>query len=309
MNRLRRALLLCAPSFLLACGGTEPTPDTVDENVFYAETGAFDVAPGDVFECFYTSTFTQKDLAVYDAIGSQGPGGHHLTVYWTDVTHAPEHHPCKDSEMVAWHQIAASGGETAATKEGLTALPDGLASRVPAGKQIVVQSHYINASGATEHVNDWIKLKLMDPSKVAAYVNYLATVDDKFDVPAHNTLSSTTVCTLERDYQIILHLGHMHEYGKHYKLEQMDDQGNSMGVLHDEDWRPEYASHPPVTYYTKDKPLLLTKGTRLRQTCTWDNTTADPLLFPREMCLAYFLYFPDDQGETICDMAPEAPAP
>src|SRR4051812_9429684 len=125
MTRFARVLLPLTPLLLVACGDAEPAPDPVDENVFYFETGQFEVAPGESFECFYTNTFTDRELAVHGSDGQQGPGGHHVLVYWTDNPRDPQHHPCKDDEMVSWHQIAGSGGE-AIGQDGLLALPEGL---------------------------------------------------------------------------------------------------------------------------------------------------------------------------------------
>jgi hypothetical protein len=300
MTRFARVLLPLTPLLLAACGGTEPAPDTVDENVLYFETGQFEVPPGDSFECFYTDTFTDKELAVYGSDGQQGPGGHHIVVYWTDIPREPTHHPCKDEEMVSWHQIAGSGGE-AATATDTLALPEGLANRVPAGKQLVIQAHYINVTGEMQTVNDWVKLKLMDPARVQAYVNYMAAVDETFEIPAHSKHTSTTTCTVERDFDIVLSLSHMHEYGTRYTLEEIDEQGAVLSTLRDDAWSPVYTSHPPIDRWTKDQPFSLKKGTRLRQTCTWDNTTAESLLFPREMCLGFFYYYPDE-GEFYCNM-------
>ncbi|UQA60164.1 hypothetical protein [Polyangium aurulentum] len=308
MSRLARMLLPIAPVLLVACGGDEPPAEPVDENVLYAETGEFEAPPGDSFECFYTNTVTDRELAVYDAFGYQDSGGHHLTAYWTDIVREPQHHPCQDDEMVAWHQIAGAS-PTRPDEPGVLSLPEGMANRVPAGKQLVLQAHYINTTGAPQKVNDWIKLRLIEPEKVESYVNYFVPLDDKFEIAAHATSTSTTICTLERDFQIILGLPHMHEWGKDFKLERLDDQGNVAEVLLDTVWSPEYSSHPPVTRYTKEQPLVLTKGTRLRQTCTWDNTTADPLIFPREMCLSFFLYFPDDEGNLTCNTQPEEVSP
>jgi len=51
------------------------------------ETEEFEVGVGDVFECFYTDTITDRELDVYEAIGNQGPGGHHVMVFYTSDIH------------------------------------------------------------------------------------------------------------------------------------------------------------------------------------------------------------------------------
>ena len=57
-----------------------------------------------------------------------------------------------------------------------------------------------------------------------------------------------------------------------------------------------------------EKPLHFAKGTKLRQTCSRDNSSSDPLLFPNEMCVSFMYYFPDI-GERSCLMDPAPAAP
>jgi hypothetical protein len=300
------SLVVAAFSWNLSgCGSTDdpgvgaPPPESPPNNDLAFKTGDFEVPAGDSFECFYTDVTTDKELSVTSATGQQGPGGHHVVVYYTDAPRDPTHHPCDDSEMVSWHQIAGSGGDDTSGAEGLIGLPDGLAIRVPAGKQLVLQAHYINTTGATQTVSDSVTLHTVEPKDVKAYANYFVMVDAGFEVPPLGTLTSTSTCTLQRDLDTVVMLGHMHEHGKHYKLEQLN--GDVAETLYEKDWQPSYASHPPTEYHSMAAPLTLKQGTRLRQTCEWNNTTADPLLFPREMCVAFFYYFPD-VGQIECEL-------
>jgi hypothetical protein len=108
MARLRplRACLfaLSFAGLAAACSGKEAPPgdepdDMMDEGEFLeVETGAFEVRTGDVFECFYTDTITDRELAVRGATGIQaGAGGHHITVYYSTTHREPQHHPCQES--------------------------------------------------------------------------------------------------------------------------------------------------------------------------------------------------------------------
>lgn len=287
---------------LAGCGGADSDPATgTDANKLTFTTPKFTVPSGDSFTCFYTNTFTDKELSVRDANGHQGPGGHHILAYYTDVPREEQHHPCVDSEMVSWHQISGSSGQNVDNNSVLK-LPEGFALKVPAGKQLVIQAHYINTTGADMEVQDTVTLNLTDPAKVENYVNYFVTDDEGFSAPPHAPYEHSSICTLDRDLNMILTLGHMHEYGKHFRLDEIDADGNTKRTLVDNDWAPEYTSHPPINYYTKDQPLSLPKGTRLKQTCSWNNTTTDPLLFPREMCITFMYHFPGNDQDLMCDM-------
>lgn len=279
---------------------TEPAPGSVVESAdgvtFY--TPEFDVPPGDSFTCIYMDYKTAKDLSIVSGDGQQGDGGHHILAMYADDPRPVGVHACTDDDMINLTQIAGSAG-----KEGkqVLALPTGLALHVPAGKQIVLQAHYINTTGATHKTRDVAKIVSVDPSTVKSYVNYYVTNDDGFEIPANAPLKRVADCKIDQDYQIALTLPHMHELGKHYKLEVLDEKGALVDTVIDTDWQPSYTSHPPVTNYTMEAPYLLKKGQTLRQTCEWDNSTTDPVIFPREMCLAFFYYWPGN-GDIACNM-------
>ncbi len=291
----------------LALGAASCRSDADESRVVTVATGAFSVTTGDVFECFYTDTFADSDWAVARAVATQEAGGHHVTIYWTEQTQTPNHHPCKDDEMLTWHMVSGAGGEAGESVEGLVRLPDGYASRVPKGGQIVLQAHYINAEASARTVSDVATIHLMDPAKVVAYANIYAMNDGSFHVPPRGAGYHTTTCRTERDLSVLILLGHMHEYGKHYRLEKIDDQGNLIETMYETGWKPYYVSHPPVQRWEANAPLVIPKGTRLRQTCSWQNDSTDALTFPREMCTGVMYYFPDTGGGQL-DCPPDLPA-
>ncbi|MSP24454.1 MAG: hypothetical protein EXR75_04685 [Myxococcales bacterium] len=295
---LALALAGCSDGESVATAGG----DAPDSQGLSFETPEFEVPPGDSFECFYTDTYTDREIAVWAAEGLQGPGGHHILAYYTEQFREPQHHPCKDSEMVSWHQLAGSSGDDAG--EPVIELKEGMAIRVPKGVQLVLQAHYINTTGAAYTVKDQVTLKLREPSEVSDYVNYFVTNDDTFEIPPQSKHTNVSYCTIEQDIDVVLSLGHLHESGKHFKFEILDDAGNVAKTVRDDAWAPLMTSHPNTDYYPRSAPLALTKGMKVRQTCTWENTTTDALLFPREMCIGFFYYAPG-QGDLHCSMSKE----
>jgi len=309
-GRIRGAVTSAAIAALVAIGcGSDPasgapggpSPSATDTTVpttvgFHFTTGKFDIQPGDTFECFYTDTITQEQLNVSFAEGKQGPGGHHLVVYYTDQKVPPSHHPCTDVEMIGLHQIAGAGDG----KEGVVGLPEGYASRVPAGKQLVVQVHYIRTEDGPLTVEDEITLHTVPTEKVKAFANSFVLNDGNFRLPPRSAPASASECVVPDDFDVLLVLGHMHEWGSHYKLERVDEAGVAQETLYETDWDPLYASHPPISRFDPTKPLKLTKGMRLRQTCNWKNVEDHEMAFPREMCVMFTYYIPD-KGFIVCD--------
>ena len=293
-----RALIIAALA-AAGCGGDDDGGGyTITDTMLSFETGDFEVAQGDAFECFYTDVVTDRELAVRGAAGEQLSGGHHVTIYYTELTKDPQHHPCIDAEMADWRMIGGGGDEAEAAISKLR-LPEGLAIRVPAGSQIVLQSHYINL-GERFTANDSASLELIPTGSVRDYVNQFVFNDVGFAVPPHEELESVSTCTVPTDVDVIRLLGHMHEWGTYYKLERLDGDDQPVETVIEKQWEPVFASDPEILTFEPDAPKHIAAGTRLRQTCRWFNDTEDPILFPREMCLAYGLYFPDD-GEIFCD--------
>ncbi len=304
MTRATRATSLVVSlgcSVLAACGGGQEDDDVIiTDTELSFRTGEFEVPVGDSFTCFYTDVFSPRELAVYGASGGQGPGGHHIIAYYADEARPVGSHPCTDEEMTNLNQVAGTAGE--GDTEGILGLHDDLALKVPAGKQLVLQAHYINVTDAPYMVEDTVSLHLMKPEDVFAYVNYFVTNDDSFEIPPSSNYTHTTYCRVQRDLDVVLTLGHMHEDGRTYTLEVVDDEGTMVQSLRADTWQPSFTSHPPISKYPVAAPLHIAAGTRLRQTCEWDNTTSRTVIFPREMCLSFMYYFPGEGDDIVCDM-------
>lgn len=300
---MKSAAVMLVISGVLGCTSnlpteTEPAPEAEG---FQFATDAYEIPAGDVFTCFYTDVITDEELAVVGALGAQSEGGHHITVYYTHLIEEPQFHECAEDEMLTWNQVA---GAAIDPDEFTLDMPEGLAMRVPEGAQLVLQTHYINTTGAPMTVQDEVTLQLAEPSELEAFVNDFVVLDTEFSVPAQSIGESVSTCTVPTDLSIVRLLGHAHEWGEHFKLEVVDEQDQMVEVLYEEDWRASYSSAPPMNRYTREEPLLLTAGTRLRQTCRWNNVEDYALEFPREMCLTYGIYYPDQGMRLFCDADP-----
>ncbi|HVU01809.1 MAG TPA: hypothetical protein VHE30_08655 [Polyangiaceae bacterium] len=280
-----------------ACGGSDdkaPAATTgITADTITWTSGDFVVPPDEDFECFYTDLITDRELSVLSAGAKQGIGGHHVSVYYVDNPRPPGRQNCAgNTEMVDWHFVVGAGGE-GNTLEGVASLPPGLAIKVPKGKQFMVQTHYINATGENQTVHDQLIVHLIDPKDVKSYASDFVIDDDQWELAPQSKLTSTMTCTTQQEVKLAMLLGHMHEHGTHYTLETLDAQGQAT-VVYDHDWMPSYSSHPPILKYTMEDPLTFPAGTKFRQTCTWDNESDRTLIFPTEMCIGFGYYFPGE---------------
>lgn len=270
-----------------------------DQNVLVLRSGEFSVPPtGESFWCSYTDVITDRELSVASVIGHRGSGGHHVSLGYIDTPHAVGHYPCTGMEMDGWHVVLAvtlkdDGGR------GSFQLPDGVAMKVPAGKQLVLHSHHINLTGTTMTAHDTVEVHLVDPSTVQVYVNMLFIPDQGLEVPPHGRAQRAQTCVLSRNIRVVALRGQMRQFGKLYRLEIVNGAGQPLTTLYEEAWSLSYTWNPPIRRYSIEAPLELAAGTRLRQTCDWDNPTDSPLRFPRETCITMLTHFATD-GLVLC---------
>ena len=122
MRAIHTLLPVATICFLVGCGSTDDTTSepVVDESLLTFQTGEFEIPPGDSFECFYTDTFTEKELAVTSAKGDQGPGGHHIAAL--SRSKAPRGHTprCRTASTASPARSGAMGSVTA-TASGTSA--------------------------------------------------------------------------------------------------------------------------------------------------------------------------------------------
>jgi hypothetical protein len=282
---------------LTSCSGPseparhEPYAEIFEDRISL-RTGHFEISRGDVFECFYTPLITDRDIIVGSATGTQEEGGHHLTVHYTMNHRDPQHHACNDEEMATWRQVGAAEAPGTPAEYWV----EGLGMRIPAGAQIVLQAHYINLADHTRTVEDAVDVHFLPPDRLVHLGAPFVIHDDAWEIPARQQLRHTAECVVQRDHNIGLLLGHLHEWGVRFSLQRQKSDG-TIEMLYDEPWEAAYSSHPPVNTYGLEEPLLLHAGDRLIQTCEWMNPEAEPMLFPREMCVAYMVSFPSESGE------------
>src|SRR5262249_32760764 len=101
----------------------------------------------DVEVCTWTDMILDHDIDIRAIQGYQTVGGHHVALYstakmqpaWTTRT-------CTDDDMSTFRFSAASGAEG---QGGKNEAPGNLVFHIPAGSQIVLNHHYINATPNT----------------------------------------------------------------------------------------------------------------------------------------------------------------
>ena len=177
-------------------------------------------------------------------------------------------------------------------------LPPGIAMKIPANIKLFTQSHYLNTTDHEVTAEDVINLRTIPESEVVEIAGTFTEIDLSFELPARLETTRTVECTVPVDMTVPFLIPHMHEFGKHITVEL--EQAGTMQTLYDSDWSVALRDDFPVRHFTDHLKLQTTD--KIRTSCTWNNDGDIPLLFPREMCATFMMFYPSIDGAMwACD--------
>jgi len=253
-----------------------------------------DLQPGADNEiCTWTDIVVDHDIDMRAVQAFQTTGGHHVVLYTTTkVQPAGTTRVCTDDDMTTFRFSAGSGGEG---QYGKNEAPGDLVFRVPAGSQVVLNHHYINATTQVRDAQSAMNIWLADPGMQYRLSGSMAFVDTSLKIPPGNS-SMDINCTMPRDIKAWYFIPHMHAYGTRITITHTTKATAAVDTLFDiQQWSPSYTFHPPELRKDPDAPMVLASGDQLNVHCEWDNTTSSNMTFGIEMCVG-FSEFVDDAG-------------
>ena len=193
---------------------------------------------------------------------------------------------------------------------GMTAhaLPDGVATEVPAGARIVLQVHY-HKDGKPE--TDFSRIGLYFARTEVQKTLHIIPVIHGLDIPAGD--AHYTVSTMGAPSPVNFHLlavtPHMHLLGRKIALTAIRPDGQRVPLISISNWDFNWQA----TYFYK-KPIAFPKGTRVEMTATYDNSAQNkknPNSPPKEtgwgeqttdeMCIAFLHYTLDREHLAVRD--------
>lgn len=167
-------------------------------------------------------------------------------------------------------------------------LPDGVAIKIEAGTQVLLNLHLFNASEATITGHSGIEVTLLRPDQVEHEAQVVLAGEEGFRIPARSTeheISGT--CTMRGDTTVFAVMPHMHTFGTFMEVRT---GGSVDRILHE-----DFYSFDDQRYTTFD-PLPLIEGDRIDVRCLFDNPSdraihwGDSTL--SEMCYAVVYRYP-----------------
>jgi hypothetical protein len=146
--------------------------------------------------------------------------------------------------------------------------PEGLAKRIPAGSNIVLQMHYSKTTGKPEKDRSSIGLIFAkEPPKKMILTH--AVANHFFKIPPGADNHEVTACyEFDRQVELVTYMPHMHVRGKDMKYEVVYPDGRKETLL----WVPKYSFSWQQVYWLK-KPVMIPKGTKFIVTAHFDNST------------------------------------
>ncbi len=181
-------------------------------------------------------------------------------------------------------------------------MPDGVAVKVPAGKQLLLNLHLYNTNPSEDLVGTSEVLIERVPaaevgSVVEAEIVLMGPVN--FTV-AEGTDTVTGGCTMSQPATLFMVNPHMHQLGTHALVTARRAAGDV--VMHDGPY-----SFAEQRYYPIDQ-LELAAGDRVEIVCTYDNDTGSPVPFgdssDDEMCFASTYRYPAVGGGSFGIVCP-----
>jgi hypothetical protein len=315
MRRFGGAVLLAVVTAMCSCGSkggpttAQPTVALMDgfnfgpapdpsQGMQFITPIVTDVEPGQSLEyCTWTDVILTQDTWVTASQGWQTTGGHHIIVYYSMEHEQPGTHICQNAEMEEF-EFSMPAGPTGATFD----LPGNLAVKLPAGAQIVVNHHYLNAGAtAIPQAQSAINILFAAPGAATTPSGSTVVLDTSMTVPPGGSKYMVD-CTINHTYNVWMQTPHMHQWGSHVLV--TDTTATGTQTLFDLDWDPSYAFDPSAIEVHNDpsSPFVLNEGDKIHIECDYLNTTGQTLSFGDEMCV-YVTFTVDSTnlGDLDCD--------
>ncbi|HVU04430.1 MAG TPA: hypothetical protein VHE30_21880 [Polyangiaceae bacterium] len=173
--------------------------------------------------------------------------------------------------------------------------PPGVAVKLPAGSQILLNIHAFNSSDQPLTGTSGIEGLHLDPSAVEHEAELVEAGKVIGLTVAPGRTTQTGTCTLTKDATIFASNPHMHRLGVH-QVARLLPTGGAPVPLVDQDY-----SFDEQTFHMLPSTVAVHAGDQLEVDCTYENDGADTVVFGQsskdEMCFAAtYVYPPIKQG-------------
>lgn len=175
-------------------------------------------------------------------------------------------------------------------------MPDGVAVKLPAGEQLVLNLHIFNAGAEDISGTSAIEIVTAEESAVENEADLEIWGKTDLLIMPNDTTVESTACTIASDLSLIFAQPHMHTRGRHLKLTHTPQGGEPVDLI-DAPYDFDEQLHADF-----DPAIQLAAGDTIAIECTYENETDDAITFGEsttdEMCFAGLWVYP--AGEIFC---------
>lgn len=293
--QLRPSVYLGFALSLLGCSDDDAPKEAVS---FSAELS---VAPGEeTVQCQFVQMPSDKgEMAVSNAHHTYSEGSHHFLLFRTELTEIPEGGdqltPCEEGDA-EWMGHVRGVVYAAQDAEGSFGFPAGVGMTFEPGEVMLMQSHYLNTSGAQLDARIDVSLELANPAEVTDEAGIIFYYNPKISVPPMGSSTATLTCPVSTDINLAFASSHMHKRGSHF-VATTDDSG-AMAQAGDALYTTQDWEEPvPRVFADDESALTISSGSTISYTCTFDNpdpftVLSGPSADTNEMCMFVGMYWP-----------------
>jgi hypothetical protein len=283
-------LWLAASVSLAGCGNSDPD--------IKIEIPPLEVPTGtEVQNCYYMKSTNDVPLEIGHVSIQFAPGTHHVHLYYSDTPHDDGQESCFQAvDFDTWRLFAGSQRASLDWE-----LPDGVALRLEAHQQLLVQVHYVNAGKLT--VADGtgsgtFSLYARSPDAVQTHMGSIFGQQRNIDIPPMSSFSVDGICQTPPNVHLGAFAGHYHFRGRDFTGALTDPTGTAKNVF----YTTSNFNEPVFDTYSLTNAVAIGASDRLLWHCDYDNPTAEEVLFgPREVdqehCNMFAFYYPAGRAQ------------
>jgi hypothetical protein len=256
-----------------------------------------DIPAGSSIEyCTWSDITLTQDVWVTSTTGYQTETGHHVVMFYQTDPQKPGTRVCNNEDMAEFKfGLPASAGSGVES----TVLPGNLAVKLPAGSQIVINHHYLNATGKdVAQAQSALNIYFAEPGEKTVPAGSVVVTNSSMVVPVGASTFDVD-CTFNTAYSAFQLVPHMHAWGTHINIDHTTSTGTQRIVS--DDWNPDYAFDLPVIAknFPLSAPYQFAVGDKIHIECDYMNTTNAPLDFGQEMCVLFTMTV--NSPDMLCD--------
>ena len=211
------------------------------------------------------------------------PGSHHFILYRTDADLPDGFGACTEMD-----RTFITGSQTTVAE---TVFPAGKAMPLFGGEQLILESHYANASTEAITAEVTVDFFTIPHEQVEDYLQTILVPWTEFEIPPATFGYSESMTVPEfSGYNTWQLSSHMHHRGTRFTADRiLPGAAAPERIYESTDW-----SSPAVS--TFDPPIAWDSANSVRFECTWDNETDQPIhhgpTTDDEMCILVVTFFP-----------------